>query len=148
MRDVAPRAPCRPHNHTPRHARTLIHTSDRRSDQGSVSTMCLRGMTRRLAIGRCHAARSHAPVPARRGHHWLATPPTTPLPFAHTVASVDNEGRAKPPLRAALPINPHPPSSCARPHLVTVRHRPPLPPTGENRSPLVPVIHRQLRAPP
>jgi hypothetical protein len=54
--------------------------------QGSVGTMCLRGMTRRLAIGRCHAARSHAPVPARRGRHRLATPPQhlhcpSPIPW-------------------------------------------------------------------
>jgi hypothetical protein len=73
-RDVAPSAPRRPRRRTPRHARRCmpVTVSPR---PGSVGTVCVPGVTRRIAIGRCHTAHSHAPAPARRGRHWPATPP-------------------------------------------------------------------------
>jgi hypothetical protein len=46
----------------------------------------------------------------------------TPPPFAHTVAPVDDEGWAKPPQHASLPIKPHPPSSCVRLHVAIAHH--------------------------
>jgi hypothetical protein len=106
---VAPRRP--PPSYA--RARTPRPLCDRRSEAGRRGYCVLKGYDARLAIGRCHAVHPHASASAHRGRHWPATPPTTPLPFAHIMAPVDDEGWAKPPLHAAPPIKPHPFLPCA-----------------------------------
>jgi hypothetical protein len=50
---------------------------------GSASIMCLRGMTRRPPLGRCHAAAAHSPARARATfRHWPKPRRTSPTASA------------------------------------------------------------------
>jgi hypothetical protein len=141
-RDVASRR-VDPHHHTHTHThRCTPATAGPRP--GAVGTVRLRVVTRSRLLGRCHAAASHTPAPARAPHHWSESQRTSPLPPRPCRGSCGRRRSGE--TAATLCSAYNPPSPCARTHVTTICHRPPLPPAGELSPPLVPVTHISLEA--
>jgi hypothetical protein len=82
----------------------------------------------------------------RQHHHWPMAPPDDANRLAPYCGSCGRRRSGETASTRCSTYKP-PPSSCVRPHVATVRHRPPLPPAGELPPPLVPVTHRPIKAP-